>query len=69
MKKLSIFLLGIGCVLSTSRAFAYGTGVSTYPLEADQKLISTEFTGITSAGGGMGLQARFTQKLNEKINS
>ena len=27
-------------------------------------MISAEFTGITSNGGGMGLQTRFTQKLN-----
>ena len=47
-------------------AHAYGIGLSSYPLEADTKYISAEFTGITSAGGGVGLQGRYTQKLNEK---
>ena len=31
----------------------------------DKKLISTEFTGVTSTGGGVGVQARYTQKLNK----
>jgi len=30
-------------------------------------MISTEFTGILSNGGGMGLQARYTQKINNQL--
>lgn len=48
------------------KAHAYGTGLSTFPLAAEEKLISAEFTGIISSGGGMGLQTRYTQKLDEK---
>lgn len=47
------------------KAHAYGTGISTFPLEAETKFVSAEFTGITSAGGGIGMQTRYTQKLNE----
>ncbi len=49
----------------SSQILAYGTGLSTFPLMNEQKIISTEFTGITSRGGGLGLQARFTQKIDE----
>jgi hypothetical protein len=66
MKKLSIIVASACFVLSAGKAFAYGTGISSYPLEAEDKLISAEFSGITSTGGGVGLQTRFTQKLNEK---
>lgn len=55
----------IAFVLGSSTAHAYGTGISTFPLEAEKKVISTEVTGIVSSGGGVGLQARYTQKLNE----
>lgn len=50
----------------SQRAHAYGTGLSSFPLEVETKLLSAEFTGITSTGGGVGMQARYTQKLNEK---
>lgn len=49
----------------SQQAHAYGTGISTFPLAAETKLISAEFTGITSSGGGIGMQARYTQKLSE----
>jgi hypothetical protein len=50
----------------TVNAYGYGTGISTFPLEVEDKFISAEATGITSDGGGVGLQTRFTSKLNEK---
>jgi hypothetical protein len=49
----------------SQKAYAYGTGISTFPLEVESKFVSAEFTGITSSGGGMGLQTRFTQKLSQ----
>ncbi len=51
--------------LGASSAHAYGTGITSFPLEEGKKVISTEVTGIVSSGGGIGLQARYTQKLNE----
>ena len=50
----------------SQKAHAYGTGLSSFPLEVETKLLSAEFTGITSTGGGIGMQARYTQKLSEK---
>lgn len=49
----------------SQQAHAYGTGISTFPLAVETKLISAELTGITSSGGGFGMQARYTQKLSE----
>lgn len=48
------------------KAFAYGIGISTFPLAPETKFVSAEFTSITSTGGGVGLQARYTHKLNER---
>lgn len=61
-----ITMLAMTAGVSLEKAHAYGTGLSTYPLEVETKLISAEFTGITSKGGGIGLQARFTDKLTEQ---
>lgn len=66
MKNLGILFFGALMMVGANKAMAYGTGISTYPLEADDKFISAEATGITSSGGGFGMQARFTQKINEK---
>jgi len=62
MKKLAIFTLSA----IAQGLWAYGTGISTYPLQVDDKFISAEFTGVTSTGGGLGMQARYTQKITEK---
>jgi hypothetical protein len=67
LKAISVMaLLAMTLGLSAQKAHAYGTGLSTYPLEVETKLISAELTGITSQGGGLGMQARFTDKLSEK---
>ena len=52
--------------LSTN-LLASGTGYSSYPLVLEKSLLSTELTGITSTGGGMGVQGRYTQKLNPSM--
>lgn len=64
MKNLA-FLALFSSFLSVG-AMATGTGLSSYPLEPNAKVISAEFTGIVSTGGGMGMQARYSQKLAEK---
>lgn len=66
MNKLFVSLV-FGMALLSSKAFAYGTGYSTFPLMADKKLVSAEFTGITSTGGGVGAQVRYSQKLNSAL--
>lgn len=62
----NIITLTVLSGLFATNAFAYGTGISTFPLEVEKKFISAEVTGVTSTGGGLGLQTRFTSKLNEK---
>lgn len=68
MKNLKVFSVMAALAMTVGigqKAHAYGTGLSSFPLAAETKLISAEFTGITSTGGGIGMQARYTQKLNE----
>lgn len=64
LKGLSLLVMTLTLGLGSSAAFGYGTGISTFPLAEDKKILSTEVTGIVSNGGGIGLQARYTQKLN-----
>jgi hypothetical protein len=51
----------------SSSLYAYGTGYSSYPLLPESKLVSAELLGVTSTGGGVGIQARYTHKLNQKV--
>ena len=55
------------CGLISTQVWSYGVGQSTHPMSINQKFIATEFTGIFSNGTGVGLQARYTQRLNNKI--
>jgi hypothetical protein len=66
MKNVKSLFFGALMAVGSFKALAYGTGVSTYPLQTDDKFIAAELTGITSNGGGLGLQTRFTQKITEK---
>lgn len=58
-------ILATAASLVSAGAFAYGIGYSTHPMPAGQKFISTEMTGIASDNGGMGVQVRYTQKMNK----
>jgi hypothetical protein len=64
LKGLSLLALTMTLGFSSSAAFAYGMGISTFPLAEAQKVLSAEVTGIVDNGSGVGLQARYTQKLN-----
>ena len=64
LKGLSLLTLTLSVVFGSSAAFGYGMGISTFQLEEDKKVLSAEVTGIVSDGGGVGIQARYTQKLN-----
>jgi len=64
-KILALGLLSLGF---SSQVFAsYGTGYSSYPMMSDKKFFSTEVTGITSTGGGVGAQVRYGQKINSAL--
>jgi hypothetical protein len=70
MKHCKVFSVFLSLVLTlgitTQKVHAYGIGLASSPLESEAKLLSAELTGITSTGGGVGMQIRYTQKLDEK---
>jgi hypothetical protein len=66
MKALSL-IISLASLTLSGAAFAYGTGVSSFPLQPERGVISAEFTGITSTGGGMGLQTRYSHKIQDKL--
>jgi len=66
MSFFKIFAFAI-CLMLATRAFSYGTGVSTYPWAEGQKVITGEMTGVTSKGSGVGMQGRYTQRVSDKI--
>lgn len=65
--KLRNIALALSLSALTSTAWAYGTGYSSFPLSVEKRMLSTEITGVTSTGGGMGVQARYTQKASEQV--
>lgn len=66
MKKIKLISIAIGTLLTTN-AWALGTGVASYPMMTGKKLISSEVLGVTSSGGGIGAQVRYSQKLAKKL--
>ena len=64
MKKMIIAMMAMALSVST---FGYGLGVSTHPLKDNQRAVTAEFNGIISNGKGVGMQARYTQKLSELV--
>jgi len=61
-------LLGLGALLMSSQLFAYGVGVSTYPLVLKKKMLSAEAVGIVKGGSGVGIQGRYIQEINKGLN-
>lgn len=67
MKMMRTLFVALGLVCVTPALASFGTGISSYPLMVDKSMLSAEFTGVTSAGGGVGMQARYTHKLTPSI--
>ncbi len=67
MKNLRNCLLGLALLGPTMAMGSMGLGVSSYPLMLDRNMLSAEFTGVTSTGGGVGLQARYTRKFTPEL--
>lgn len=42
-------------------------GYSTFPLVSKKNLLSASFDSVISGGGGIGVEARYTQKLNSRL--
>ena len=60
------FVLSALLFVASSNVWAYGTGYSTYPMMEHKKLLSAEMTAITSSGGGVGVQGRYTDKITDR---
>ena len=62
MKHLLLSLIALGL-----SAPGWARGLSAYPLGVQQRYVSVEFAGTLSAGTGVGLQARYSQKLGSEL--
>lgn len=67
MNRSSSLIALIASLFVSSQAMGYGVGVANFPMMTDKKWLTTEFTGITNEGGGVGLQARYSQKLSHAL--
>lgn len=56
----------ISAMAISANAWSYGIGYSTFPLQTEEKMLSTEVTNTISEGSGAGLQTRFTYKSNRR---
>lgn len=65
--KISIFITVISVFLTTQVYGISGNGISTYPLKRENRFISTEATSFLTGEGGVGIQARYTHKLEDRI--
>ncbi|HLE10990.1 MAG: hypothetical protein A2504_10290 [Bdellovibrionales bacterium RIFOXYD12_FULL_39_22] len=59
-----VLIVTILVLAQATNLFAYGTGLTAYPLMSEKRLVTTEFTGIVSDHGGVGIQTRYMQKIN-----
>jgi hypothetical protein len=67
MNKFQGLLIGtIGGLALTAQATTIG--VSSHPFAMKNQVVTTEFTGYMSNGTGMGLTARYFNRVNEDIN-
>jgi hypothetical protein len=65
MKRLSIAL---SALFLSGAAMATTIGMSTHPFSVKKQVITTEFTSYNSNGAGAGINARYLNKLSEKVN-
>jgi hypothetical protein len=62
-----ILAAALATTFSVSLMASYGVGVSTYPMGTDGRMVSAEATGIVSNNGGVGMQARYTQRMTGEL--
>jgi len=65
MKKL---LLGFLCSVLTTGAMASTIGVSEHPFTMNKHIVTTEFNNYLNNGTGMGLTARYLQRVNQQLS-
>ena len=64
MLKKILMILSVS--LLVTKAYANEIGWSTYPLKENQRILTAQFGGVFSSGGGMGVTASYLQKLSQK---
>lgn len=65
MKKL---LLALTCSALSLSAIASTVGLSSHPFVMNKHIVTTEFNSFLNNGSGMGLNAKYLQRVNEKFN-
>jgi hypothetical protein len=66
MKKFKLIAAVMATCLTAS-VFANSVGFSSYPLPKDKRMLSTEFVGIASDDGGVGVTGRYTYKYSNDV--
>ncbi|MBF0313744.1 MAG: hypothetical protein HQK50_09860 [Oligoflexia bacterium] len=64
---LSQLILASLALSHSSNLLAYGTGLSSYPLPEHSGALTTEFSTFFSDEKGLGLQARYLRKINQRV--
>ncbi|MCT4642148.1 MAG: hypothetical protein N4A33_07580 [Bacteriovoracaceae bacterium] len=64
MKKI---ILAMALVVSMS-SFSSTIGLSTHPFSTNNRVVTTEFNSYLSNGTGMGITAKYYQRLNRRLN-
>lgn len=65
MRRLLIGLISSGLAMS---AMASTVGVSSHPFTMKKHVITTEFNSYLTNGSGMGISAKYFQRVNDKLN-
>ncbi len=60
-------ILAVAAMVCTS-GFATTVGLSTHPFTMNKSVVTTEFNSYLSAKGGMGITAKYFQRVNGKLN-
>ena len=56
------------CIALSASSFATSVGLSTHPFSMDERVITTEFNSYLSSGSGMGITAKYFQRIDNRIN-
>ena len=62
-----LLLSFLGLISFSPKIFGYGMGLSSYPLKTKGSILTTELISFFSDGKGLGLQGRYTRKINGSV--
>ncbi|MBG60395.1 MAG: hypothetical protein CME67_02655 [Halobacteriovoraceae bacterium] len=60
-------ILAVAMMVSTA-SFATTVGLSTHPFTMNKSVVTTEFNSYLSSGDGMGITAKYFQRVNSRVN-